>query len=262
MNLSEPFEQVRGRIGQACQRFGLAAERAQLLAVSKTFGPQAVLQAIAQGQFHFGENYVQEAIEKRAAVKALLEEKGDANETPMPIVQWHFIGPLQSNKTRDIAETMDWIHSIDRLKIAQRLIDRRPTGLAPLQACLQVNISQEASKSGVTPGEETVALALAIAKLDTKGERLVLRGLMAIPEASQDEAQQRHWFAKLRELKKTVNQALAAEGQRELDVLSMGMSADLEAAVAESDPDHGFTWLRVGSALFGSRPLKQPHEKT
>ncbi|MGA1473543.1 MAG: YggS family pyridoxal phosphate-dependent enzyme [Burkholderiaceae bacterium] len=265
MNLTEPFEQVRSRIGQACQRFGLTAERAQLLAVSKTFGPQAVLQAIAQGQFHFGENYVQEAVEKRAAVEALLKEKGDANKTPMPTVptvHWHFIGPLQSNKTRDIAETMDWIHSIDRLKIAQRLIDQRPTRLAPLQACLQVNISKEASKSGVAPGEEAVALALAIAKLDPKGERLVLRGLMAIPEASQDEAQQRHWFAELRKLKKTVNQALAAEGQRELDVLSMGMSADLEAAVAESDPDHGFTWLRVGSALFGSRPLKQPHEKT
>lgn len=262
MNLTEPFEQVRSRIGQACQRFGLAAERAQLLAVSKTFGPQAVLQAITQGQRHFGENYVQEAVEKRATVKALMEEKGDAYETPMPTVHWHFIGPLQSNKTRDVAETMDWIHSIDRLKIAQRLIDQRPPGLAPLQTCLQVNISKEASKSGVAPGEETVALALTVAKLDPKGERLVLRGLMAIPEASQDEAQQCHWFAELRKLKKTVNQALAAEGQLELDVLSMGMSADLEAAVAESDPDQGFTWLRVGSALFGSRPFKQPHSKT
>jgi hypothetical protein len=184
----------------------------------------------------------------------LLAQQGG---TPKQAVRWHFIGPLQSNKTREIAETMDWIHSIDRLKIAQRLIDQRPTQLAPLQACLQVNISEEASKSGVLPGEEAVALALAIARLDPKAERLALRGLMAIPKASDDFAEQRHWFAKLRELKQTINRALASDGQRELDILSMGMSADLEAAVAESEPSQGFTWLRVGSALFGTRGPKE-----
>ena len=121
-------------------------ERVRLLAVSKTFGPQAVLAAIAQGQCDFGENYVQEAVEKRQAVNALLAQDKLTSPTA---VHWHFIGPLQSNKTREIAETMDWIHSVDRLKIAQRLIDQRPPQLAPLQACLQVNISEEASKSGV-----------------------------------------------------------------------------------------------------------------
>ena len=252
--LGGPFQEVRARIQKACQSAGLEDEHARLLAVSKTFGPQAVLQAIAEGQWDFGENYVQEAVEKREAVAALLAQKGG---TPKKAVRWHFIGPLQSNKTREIAETMDWIHSIDRLKIAQRLIDQRPAQLAPLQACLQVNISEEASKSGVLPGEEAVALALAIARLDPKAERLALRGLMAIPKASDNFAEQRHWFAKLRELKQTINRALAADGQCELDVLSMGMSADLEAAVAESEPSQGFTWLRVGSALFGTRGPKE-----
>jgi pyridoxal phosphate enzyme (YggS family) len=249
--LATPFQEVRARIQKACQASGLNESRVRLLAVSKTFGPQAVLAAIAQGQCDFGENYVQEAVEKREAVQALLEQAQAPNA-----VHWHFIGPLQSNKTRDIAETMDWIHSIDRLKIAQRLFDQRPVQRPPLQACLQVNISQEVSKSGVMPGEEAISLALAMAKLDPNGERLVLRGLMAIPKATDDVTEQRQWFNKLRDLKRTINQSLKAEGYRELDVLSMGMSADLEAAVAESEPDGGFTWLRVGSALFGTRASK------
>ncbi len=247
--LATHFQEVRTRIQKACQASGLNESRVRLLAVSKTFGPQAVLAAIAQGQCDFGENYVHEAVEKRQAVQALLEQAPNA-------VRWHFIGPLQSNKTRDIAKTMDWIHSIDRLKIAQRLFEQRPTQCAPLQACLQVNISKEASKSGVMPGEEATSLALAMARLDPKGERLVLRGLMAIPKVSSEFDEQRHWFNKLRNLKRTINQSLKAEGYRELDVLSMGMSADLEAAVAESEPDKGFTWLRVGSALFGTRASK------
>ena len=131
--LGTPFQEVRARIQKAHQSAGLEVERARLLAVSKTFGPQAVLQAIAEGQRDFGENYVQEAVEKREAVAALLTQQGG---TPKKAVRWHFIGPLQSNKTREIAQTMDWIHSIDRLKIAQRLIDQRPAQLAPLQACL------------------------------------------------------------------------------------------------------------------------------
>ncbi|MGA0100850.1 MAG: YggS family pyridoxal phosphate-dependent enzyme [Burkholderiaceae bacterium] len=251
--LAIPFQEVRARINAACQSSAMPEERVRLLAVSKTFGPQAVLAAIAQGQCDFGENYVQEAVEKRQAVNALLAQ---SKLTSPKAVHWHFIGPLQSNKTREIAQNMDWIHSVDRLKIAQRLIDQRPPQLAPLQACLQVNISEEASKSGVMPGEEAIALALATARLDPKGERLVMRGLMAIPKASTNVNEQRHWFAKLRQLKQTINAALANEGLREFDVLSMGMSADLEAAVAESEPKKGLTWLRVGSALFGTRPSK------
>ncbi len=200
----------------------------QLLAVSKTFGADAVLEAVAAGQRAFGENYLQEGVDKIKAVQ----------EAGAPRLEWHFIGPIQSNKTRPIAEHFDWVHTVEREKIAQRLSEQRPAGLAPLQICLQVNISGEASKSGVTP-QELSALAHKVAALPN----LTLRGLMAIPEPVEDYAQQRAAFAALRAL----YQQLRAEGLA-LDTLSMGMSADLRAAIVE-----GATIVRVGSAIFGSR---------
>lgn len=199
----------------------------RLLAVSKTFGADVVRQAHAAGQRAFGENYVQEALEK---IQALADLR--------PGIEWHLIGPLQSNKTRAAAEAFDWVHSVDRLKVAQRLAEQRPAWLPPLQLCLQVNISGEASKSGVLPAEAG-ALALTVAALPR--ERVVLRGLMAIPEPAGDFDEQRAPHRALRELLAAVN----ARGLA-LDTLSMGMSADLEAAVAE-----GATILRVGTAIFG-----------
>jgi hypothetical protein len=201
----------------------------RLLAVSKTFGADAVRQAHAAGQRAFGENYVQEALEKIAALADL-----------RPGIEWHLIGPLQSNKTRVVAEAFDWVHSVDRLKVAQRLAEQRPARLPPLQLCLQVNISGEASKSGVLPSE-AAALALAVGALAR--ERVVLRGLMAIPEPAGDFEAQRRPHRALHELLAALN----ARGLA-LDTLSMGMSADLEAAVAE-----GATIVRVGTAIFGGR---------
>jgi len=212
----------------AAQEAGRPAESVQLLAVSKTFGADAVLEAVAAGQRAFGENYLQEGVDKIKAVQ----------EAGAPPLEWHFIGPIQSNKTRPIAEHFDWVHTVEREKIAQRLSEQRPAGLAPLQICLQVNISGEASKSGVTP-QELSALAHKVAALPN----LTLRGLMAIPEPVEDYAQQRAAFAALRAL----YQQLRAEGLA-LDTLSMGMSADLRAAIVE-----GATIVRVGSAIFGSR---------
>jgi len=200
-----------------------------LLAVSKTFGPQAVLEAVGAGQFAFGENYVQEALDKMVAVHAAL---------PQQKLEWHFIGPIQSNKTRPIAEHFDWVHSVERERIAQRLSDQRPESLGPLHVCIQVNISGEASKSGVVP-EEVLPLARAIACMP----RLKLRGLMAIPEPSHTYEQQRAPFRRLREL----FDHLCAQGLP-LDTLSMGMSADLAAAIAE-----GATIVRIGTAIFGAR---------
>jgi pyridoxal phosphate enzyme (YggS family) len=208
-----------------------------LLAVSKTFGPEAVLEAVGAGQRAFGENYLQEALDKMAAVQAALGEQG-------PALEWHFIGPIQSNKTRPIAGHFDWVHTVEREKVAQRLSEQRPAGMAPLNICLQVNISGEASKSGVAP-EELAALAHKVAALPN----LTLRGLMAIPEPADGFEQQRAPFARLRQL----YEQLRAEGLA-LDTLSMGMSADLRAAVAE-----GATIVRVGSAIFGARsPVATP----
>ena len=200
-----------------------------LLAVSKTFPADAVRQAWAAGQRAFGENYVQEALAKIDALADLRAQ-----------LQWHLIGPLQSNKTRPVAEAFDWVHSVDRLKIAQRLAEQRPQGLPPLQLCLQVNISGEASKSGVAPAD-VPALARAVAALPR--ERVVLRGLMAIPEPAGDFDAQRRPHRALRELLAAVNTTGLA-----LDTLSMGMSADLEPAIAE-----GATIVRVGTAIFGGR---------
>ena len=201
----------------------------QLLAVSKTFPAQAVLDAMAAGQLAFGENYLQEALDKIASV---------AQAQPDAAVEWHFIGPIQSNKTRPIAASFAWVHTVERLKIAQRLSEQRPPELSPLNICLQVNISGEASKSGASP-EELPALAREVAQLPN----LRLRGLMAIPEPTTDVAEQRAAFARVRAL----FDALRAEGLA-LDTLSMGMSGDLAPAIAE-----GATIVRVGSAIFGKR---------
>lgn len=201
----------------------------QLLAVSKTFPAQAVLDAMAAGQLAFGENYLQEALDKIASV---------AQAQPDAAVEWHFIGPIQSNKTRPIAASFAWVHTVERLKIAQRLSEQRPAELGPLNICLQVNISGEASKSGASP-EELPVLAREVAQLPN----LRLRGLMAIPEPTTDIAEQRAAFTRVRAL----FDALRAEGLA-LDTLSMGMSGDLAPAIAE-----GATIVRVGSAIFGKR---------
>ncbi len=226
--IPQNLQAITSTIVAAAQDVGRAPQSVQLLAVSKTFGPDAVLEAVQAGQRAFGENYLQEALDKIAALKA----------AGAPALEWHFIGPIQSNKTRPIAEHFDWVHTVEREKIAQRLSEQRPAGMAPLQICLQVNISGEASKSGVAPAE-LAQLAHKVAALPN----LTLRGLMAIPEPAEDFAQQRAAFAQLRVL----YQQLRADGLA-LDTLSMGMSADLRAAIAE-----GATIVRVGSAIFGSR---------
>jgi PLP dependent protein len=223
------LQQVRQRIARACHAAGRPAQSVTLLAVSKTFDATQVRLAHAAGQREFGENYVQEALAK---IDALADLRGD--------LRWHLIGPLQSNKTRVVAERFDWVQSVDRLKIAQRLAEQRPAGLAPLQLCLQVNISGEASKSGLLP-HEVEAVARAVSALPR--ERVQLRGLMAIPEPAADAKAQRAPHRALHELMTALN-----NGGLRLETLSMGMSADLEAAVAE-----GATLVRVGAAIFGTR---------
>ena len=217
------------RVAAACARAGRPVQSVTLLAVSKTFGADAVREAHAAGQRAFGENYVQEALAKIEALADLRAE-----------LQWHLIGPLQSNKTRAVAEAFDWVHGVDRLKIAERLAAQRPPHLPPLQLCLQVNVSGEASKSGVAPAD-LPALAHAVAALPR--ERVVLRGLMSIPEPAADFEAQRRPHRALRECLERLNRDGLA-----LDTLSMGMSDDLEAAIAE-----GATIVRVGRAIFGAR---------
>ena len=219
------LQAVHARIAAACKAVGRAPQETRLLAVSKTWPAADVRAAAACGQRAFGENYVQEGVAKMEALADL-------------DLEWHFIGPLQSNKTRQVAEHFAWVHTIDRLKIAERLSAQRPEHLPPLQVCVQVNVSGEASKSGVAP-EEAAALAHAVASLP----RLHLRGLMAVPEPSDDEAQLAAQFGILREL----FEALQAAGLP-VDTLSMGMSHDLESAVAA-----GATMVRVGTAIFGAR---------
>jgi PLP dependent protein len=221
------LQQVRSRIAAACEASQRPVQSVTLLAVTKTFGPQSVRQAHAAGQRAFGENYVQEALEK-------IESLTDLRDS----LEWHLIGPLQSNKARVVAAHFDWVHTIDRLKPAERLSAQRPDALPPLQVCLQINISGEASKSGVPPNEALV-LARSVAALP----RLHLRGLMAIPEPAADFDAQRVPHRALARLLFDLNAAGLA-----LDTLSMGMSADIEAAVAE-----GATIVRVGSAIFGQR---------
>jgi pyridoxal phosphate enzyme (YggS family) len=227
--IEQNLQAVRDSIAQAAVEAQRAPADVTLLAVSKTFGADAVLDAMRAGQMAFGENYLQEALDKIAFVK---------EASPQHVPAWHFIGPIQSNKTRPIAEHFDWVHTVEREKIAARLSEQRPAGLPDLNICLQVNISGEASKSGVTPAD-LPALAHAVALLP----RLRLRGLMAIPEPETDVTLQCRAFAQLRAL----YEQLQADGLA-LDTLSMGMSADLRAAVLE-----GATIVRVGSAIFGSR---------
>lgn len=225
---------IADNIGLVSQRIRAAADAVQrdansihLLAVSKTKPAQAVREAYAAGMCDFGENYLQEALGKQAEL------------TDLPL-SWHFIGPIQSNKTRAIAENFAWVHSVDRLKIAQRLSEQRPADLPPLNICIQVNVSGETSKSGCTPAD-LPALAQAISALP----RVKLRGLMAIPEPTEDRAAQDVAFATVRDLQASLNLPL--------DTLSMGMSHDLESAIAQ-----GATWVRIGTALFGARDYGQP----
>ena len=218
------LQAVKSRIERAARAAGRDPAGISLLAVSKTFPASYIEDAIEAGQTAFGESYVQEAVKKITQIRRAAE--------------WHFIGPIQSNKTAQIANCFSWVHSIEREKIAVRLNAARPPNLPPLDVCIQVNVSGESSKSGVAPGEER-ELARAIAGLP----RLRLRGLMAIPEPTDDSALQRSRFAHVRRLQ----EALCAEGYP-LDTLSMGMSDDLEAAIAE-----GATLVRVGTAIFGAR---------
>ena len=223
--ISANLQAVRARIDVAASQYGRAGDAISLLAVSKTWPAQDVRTAAAAGQKSFGENYVQEGSEKVVA----LAELG---------LEWHFIGPLQSNKSKRVAESFTWVHSIDRLRIAERLAEQRPTTLPPLQVCLQVNVSGEDSKSGVTLAE-LPELADQLVRLP----RLQLRGLMTVPAPTEDFLEQRRAFRALR----TAYEQLNAEGFS-LDTLSMGMTHDLEAAIAE-----GSTLVRVGTAIFGER---------
>ena len=225
--IADKLARVHERIASACAATRRPVRSVTLLAVSKTFGAESVREAVAAGQRSFGENYVQEALDK---IAALADLRGR--------IEWHLIGPLQSNKTRAVAEHFDWVQSVDRLKIAERLSAQRPAHLPPLSVCLQVNISGEASKSGVAPAE-VAALAQAVATLP----RLRLRGLMAVPEVAGDFAEQRAPHVALHAL----FSALQRDGLA-LDTLSAGMSGDLEAAI-----DAGATLVRVGSAIFGDR---------
>ena len=231
--LQARLDQVKARIDAAARAVSRDPRAIALIAVSKTFGAEQVLAAIAAGQRQFGENYVQEAVEKMTRVRAAL------SATPDTRLQWHFIGPIQSNKTRAIAENFDWVQSVDRLRIAERLSAQRPADMPPLDVLLEVNISGEASKSGVATADAS-SLAAAVAGLP----RLRLRGLMAIPAPDADARVQRAAFERVRQL----FESLRAGAAGNWDTLSMGMSADLEAAIAA-----GSTMVRVGTAIFGAR---------
>jgi pyridoxal phosphate enzyme (YggS family) len=223
--IAAALQACRKRIADTCLTSGRGENCACLVAVSKTFPATAILEAHAAGQRQFGESYVMEALPKLAQLADLA-------------LEWHFIGPIQSNKTRQIAAHFDWVHGVDREKIAQRLSEQRPAGMPPLQVCIQVNISAETSKSGVAP-EDAVALARATAAMPN----LRLRGFMAIPEPNLAPQQQRDRFRRVAQLL-----AAARCDGLDLDTLSMGMSDDLEAAICE-----GSTLVRVGSAIFGAR---------
>jgi pyridoxal phosphate enzyme (YggS family) len=225
--IGDKLQQVRARIVTACTAAGRDPASVRLLAVSKTFPAEAVREARAAGQIAFGENYVQEGVGK---IEALADLRAG--------LEWHCIGPLQSNKTRPVAAHFDWVHSIDRLKIAERLAEQRPAELPPLQVCLQVNVDAGANKSGVPPAE-ALALARAVAALP----RLRLRGLMAIPEPAPDFETQQALFLRAA----AVFEEMRGAGL-EVDTLSLGMSADLEAAIAA-----GSTMVRIGTAIFGAR---------
>lgn len=224
--ISDKLASVQTQIQAACGEFARVADAVKLLAVSKTFSTDAVREAYAAGQRAFGENYIQEGVDKTTTLQDL------------PDLEWHMIGPIQSNKSRLVAEHFHWVHSVDRLKIAQRLSEQRPAGLPPLQVCLQVNIDGGANKSGCLP-TEALALAQAIAALP----HLQLRGIMVIPEPAPDFIASCAAFAPARGLFLSIKEHIPC-----LDTLSMGMSSDLRAAVKE-----GSTMVRVGTAIFGAR---------
>jgi len=228
-SIAKQLQVVNSRIAAAAHAAGRDPQEIQLLAVSKFFDVSSVLEAVRAGQAAFGENYVQEALDKIDALKLA---------APEAAVEWHFIGPIQSNKTRQIAEHFDWVHSVDREKIARRLSEQRPSQLPPLNICLQVNISAEDSKSGLSPDE-----LLPVARAVTAMPGLRLRGLMAIPAPTEVEEEQRAAFRRLRELSDLLTESGIA-----CDTLSMGMSADMDAAIAE-----GASIVRVGTAIFGQR---------
>jgi len=230
--ISHNIQLVHARIMRACLAAGRDPDSVRLLAVSKTFGAEFVRQAVAHGQLAFGENYIAEGVEKILALRSL---------QALEALEWHCIGPIQSNKTRLVAEHFDWVHSVDRLKIAQRLSEQRPTHLPPLQICLQVNIDGGANKSGLAP-EDVPALAQEVATLP----RLVLRGLMAIPEPAIDFVAACAVHVKTKALFDQINAAGVLPVA--MDTLSMGMTADLEAAIHS-----GSTMVRVGTAIFGGR---------
>ena len=227
------LQQVQERIAHACARAEREGHSVALLAVSKTFGPESVREAAWAGQRAFGENYIQEAVEKITLLRA---------DPALPPLEWHCIGPIQSNKTRQVAKHFDWVHTVDRLKTAQRLSDQRPTHLPPLQVCIQVNVDGGQAKSGVPP-QEALALALAVAKLP----RLQLRGLMAIPEPAPDFVAQYAIHTGARAIFDRIKASEGIDGAL-WDTLSLGMTADLEAAIAA-----GSTLVRVGSGIFGQR---------
>ena len=252
-NFSLALSETQAKITMACLKGARLGASVQLLAVSKTFPAEAVMAFAKLGQRAFGENYLQEALDKQEACLQLDPELA-------PLLDWHFIGPIQSNKTRPIAEHFSWVHGVEREKIARRLIEQRPSGLDPLNLCLQINISGEASKSGCPP-EEATALVLDVAELiqEAKLSRpeapIALRGLMCIPESAETEKEQRKPFLAMRKLFATIQAELRhqhPEQARAFDTLSMGMSADLQAAILE-----GSTMVRIGSALFGQRNTVQ-----
>ncbi len=227
------------RVASAARACGRDPREVALLAVSKTFDADAVLELARCGQRDFAENYLQEALPKMAACGDRWSETTSGREAD-PLA-WHFIGPIQSNKTRPIAESFDWVHSVDRERVARRLSEQRPPDRPPLQVCIQVDVSGEPTKSGCDP-DEALALARVVAMLPN----LRLRGVMAIPAPTEDPVRQRAQFARVRDTWQRMRDAGLS-----VDTLSMGMSADLEAAVAE-----GATIVRIGTALFGARPAK------
>lgn len=229
---------IRSEIVNYCGLFGQDSSRVMLLAVSKTVNLEAVLDAAAAGMRGFAENYVQEGVEKIQAIQ-------DARPGLAAQLQWHLIGPLQSNKTRVVAEYFDWVHTIDRLKIAERLSQQRPSDKAPLQVLLQINVDSAASKSGIAPAQ-ALDLALAVQALP----HLRLRGLMGMPNPQAEAARTQALYAQVRELQERINQHPSFAAQP-LDTLSMGMSGDMRQAIAA-----GSNLLRIGSAIFGSRPQK------
>ena len=246
--ISDNLDRVHARIAAACNVAGRDVNLVTLLAVSKTFGAEDVQQAIAAGQTAFGENYIQEAVQK---IQLIRQWEG-ANAADRPS-QWHCIGPIQSNKTRLVAENFDWAHTVDRLKIAQRLSEQRPANLPPLQVCIQVNVDGGPTQSGVAPGE-ALALAQAVAALP----RLVLRGLMCIPDVTPNTIANYSILTSAKALSDHIRLQNGLPGATaalftQFDTLSMGMTADLEAAVRA-----GSTMVRVGTAIFGGRALWAP----